>query len=230
MKDTLASLEGRLDDVRRRQAWRGIEERLRAQPERTSRRWPWLVVPALALAAAAATLTIATLAHSREPVETRLVEMRIVVPSVPAPVAPPPPASAVAAPPPAASMPIPPPVTPPEVTGARPRRSVARATAQPGATAEPRVPAAGPSAAELYQRAEDALATHDTDSAREHLLRLLRDHPRAKQVDQARYDLALIAHEAGDDAAAAALLETILESGTDAAVRTAAAQLRRRVR
>jgi TolA-binding protein len=222
IRDTLASLEGRLDDVRRRQAWRAIEQRLRAEPERARRRWPWLVVPAIALTAAAA--TIASISRSPDAAEPC-----VVVPSVSEPVAPPapppaPPAALPAAPPAAPSMPIPPPETPPAVTAVKPRPSIARSTAQP------RVATAGPSAAELYRLAEAALASHDTASARAHLTRLLREHPGAKQVDQARYDLALLAHDAGDDNAAAALLDAILESGTDDAVRAAAAQLRRRVR
>ena len=85
------------------------------------------------------------------------------------------------------------------------------------------------SAAELYRGAETALAAHDSQRARELLEQLLRDHPNDQRVDAARYDLALIAHAAGDDLRAAALLDEILANGSDASVRVAAEGLRDRI-
>jgi hypothetical protein len=85
------------------------------------------------------------------------------------------------------------------------------------------------SAAELYRRAESALAAHDSKRARELLEQLLRDHPNDQRVDAARYDLALIAHAAGDEAHAVALLDEILANGADASVRVAAEALRDRM-
>lgn len=85
------------------------------------------------------------------------------------------------------------------------------------------------SAAELYRRAETALAAHDSQRARELLEQLLRDHSNDQRVDAARYDLALIAHAAGDERRAVALLDEILANGGDASVRVAAEALRDRM-
>lgn len=120
--------------------------------------------------------------------------------------------------------------SPPEpmhVSPARPTSPRRRAEADAPRT-EPAPPVLR--ASELYRRAEAALATHDGTAARELLERLLREFPDDALVDAARYDLALLAHAAGDDARALALLDAIAARGGDRAVRTAAEALRRRLR
>lgn len=50
VRDVISSMTGSLDEVRREQGWRAVERAI-AKPEPvTSTRWPWLVVPALAVA------------------------------------------------------------------------------------------------------------------------------------------------------------------------------------
>ena len=200
VRDTIRSLEGKLDDVRCEYAWRAIVRTIDqpdAREQRARRRlrwWMWLIVPGTALAAAAATLPSATIAHSA----------RVEVIDVP---------------------PVDVAQTEP-VSGPVEHAIVVDSSRGP---ALQRVVPRAPSAAELYQRAETALAAHDPQAARRALERLVLEHPRDARVDAARYDLALIAHGQGDDVRALALLDAILASGRDPSVRTAATALRDRL-
>lgn len=216
IRDTLASLEGRLDDVRREHIWRAIPRRLEHDQDRARRRW-WLVVLVPAAAAAAPALAIAMLrqphASPPRPPPPSLVPSR----AVPHATAPAP-----------HSTPAPVRITTPRVPDppVLDRAPVAR----PGAhVTRPRSATPVASAAEQYRRAEASLAAGDDATATKHLVQLLHDHPRGALVDPARYDLALIAHRAGDDARARALLDALVASGSHDAVRTAAERLRRRL-
>jgi hypothetical protein len=133
------------------------------------------------------------------------------------------------------ATPEPPPPTPP--TDA-PVRKMVTSDAPPHATRapDPRTPTdpreppklveIPVDAAELYKRAEAALAVRDPDTARDQLQRLLREFPSDTRADAARYDLALLARAAGDRAIALDLLDTIIKTGTDANLRAAARKLR----
>jgi len=85
-------------------------------------------------------------------------------------------------------------------------------------------------APELYRLAEAAMQKHDPNGARELLERLRREFPDHVLVDAARYDLALLALAAGDRGKARALVDEIILSGRDPAVRTAAETLRARIK
>jgi hypothetical protein len=85
-------------------------------------------------------------------------------------------------------------------------------------------------APELYRLAEVAMQKHDPNGARELLERLRREFPDHVLVDAARYDLALLALAAGDRGKARALVDEIILSGRDPAVRTAAETLRARIK
>ncbi len=50
VRDVVASMTGSLDEVRREQGWREIERTIAKPAPVPARRWPWLVVPALAVA------------------------------------------------------------------------------------------------------------------------------------------------------------------------------------
>ncbi len=50
VRDVVSSMTGTLDEVRREQSWRAIERTLAKPAPVPARRWPWLVVPALAVA------------------------------------------------------------------------------------------------------------------------------------------------------------------------------------
>lgn len=78
----------------------------------------------------------------------------------------------------------------------------------------------------LYHDAEVALSAHDRAAARRLLEQLLRDFPRDKLVDAARFDLALIANADGDHARAGALLDELIAGAADPNVRDAAKRLR----
>lgn len=50
VRDIVSSMTGTLDEVRREQGWRAIERTIAKPATVHARRWPWLVVPALAVA------------------------------------------------------------------------------------------------------------------------------------------------------------------------------------
>ena len=81
-------------------------------------------------------------------------------------------------------------------------------------------------AAELYKRAEAALAVRDAAAAREYLERLLAEYPGDSRVDAARYDLALIARSYGQHQRALELLDALIANGTDENLKAAARRLR----
>ncbi len=81
-------------------------------------------------------------------------------------------------------------------------------------------------AAELYKRAEAALAIRDPAGARELLERLLAEYPTDSRVDAARYDLALIARSFGQRQRALELLDALIANGTDENLKAAARRLR----
>ena len=81
-------------------------------------------------------------------------------------------------------------------------------------------------AAELYKRAEAALAIRDPASAREHLERLIAEYPADPRVDAARYDLALIARSNGQHQRARELLDQLIATGADENLTAAARRLR----
>lgn len=56
VRDVVSSMTGSLDEVRREQGWRAIERTLAKPAPVPTRRWTWLVIPALAVAIAAVLL------------------------------------------------------------------------------------------------------------------------------------------------------------------------------
>lgn len=56
VRDVVSSMTGSLDEVRREQGWRAIERTLAKPAPVPTRRWPWLAIPALAVAIAAVIL------------------------------------------------------------------------------------------------------------------------------------------------------------------------------
>lgn len=56
VRDVVSSMTGTLDEVRREQGWRAIERTLAKPAPVPTRRWPWLAIPALAVAIAAVLL------------------------------------------------------------------------------------------------------------------------------------------------------------------------------
>jgi predicted Zn-dependent protease len=81
-------------------------------------------------------------------------------------------------------------------------------------------------AAELYRRAEAALAIRDPAGARDFLEQLIREYPSDARVDAARYDLALVARSFGQRARARELLDALIANGTDENLKAAARRLR----
>ena len=90
----------------------------------------------------------------------------------------------------------------------------------------PKLPDLRLDAAELYKRAEAALAVRDSSGAREFLERLLREYPTDSRVDAARYDLALIARSNSQHQRALELLDALIATGTDENLVGAARRLR----
>lgn len=218
LRDTVASLDGRLDDVRREHAWRAVARKLDAASNAPPPRWPWLFVPTAAALATAVLLLVVRppgpMAHREEPARRDIVAVT---------------------PQPRATEPA-----PVDADG------VVRSAVAGGALLARIVVGAGerveqlvvhetlsvhrrPGAAALYAQAEAALARHDASRACALLERVVKEYPGSALVDPARYDLALLAHSAGDDAKAVALVEEVLATGTNANVRAAAERLRERL-
>lgn len=95
--------------------------------------------------------------------------------------------------------------------------------------APPELPALPSSAADLYARAEAALRVRDPEQARALFQRILDEHGEDPLVDAARYDLALLALERDDRAAARHYAELIIASGRDPNLKLAATKLRDRL-
>ena len=93
----------------------------------------------------------------------------------------------------------------------------------------PELPILPSTAADLYARAEAALRVRDPEQARTLFQRILDEHGEDPLVDAARYDLALLALERDDRAAARHYAELIIASGRDPNLKTAAKKLRDRL-
>ena len=149
--------------------------------------------------------------------EARAIVDRHVLAAEPRPAPAPVPAPAPAPVPRAVSTPVAPRAAPPPA-------KVATEPSMP-----PELPALESSAADLYARAEAALRVRDPAQARTLLQRILDEHGEDPLVDAARYDLALLALERDDRAAARQLAELIISSGRDPNLKIAARKLRDRI-
>jgi hypothetical protein len=120
----------------------------------------------------------------------------------------------------AAPVPTPRPAPPPKA-------EPAQVTERP--SAPPEMPVLETSAADLYARAEAALRVRDPEQARTLFQRILDEHGEDPLVDAARYDLALLALERDDRAAARHYADLIIASGRDPNLKVAATKLRDRI-
>lgn len=137
------------------------------------------------------------------------------------------PASSTLSPPPTSTSPTTnSPTTNSQMTPETPKAKPRVATTPDAERRPPASPDVHMDAAELYKRAEAALAIRDPATARDFLERLLAEYPTDARVDAARYDLALIARSFGLRQRALELLDALIANGTDENLKAAARRLR----